>query len=244
MKAFFLTFLITLSCTKYAHLESEGLSTSLKNIEMPLSDLDEISWPVGKWKDSKVSQSFTFIITLPKISPEDFEKIHEQKGMNAWVLRLILNQNNKTQDLGSLYVPLGSKKVFRGHGQNFPNSAAVKVFYSAAYPSERFRFSNCPAFNHRKRISHLSIKNENTVFELSFDQTLNYSDKAQLVEFAPTAFNGGDSLTGDYFIEIAPYNVEKKVILGAFKRIPQYIEVSGEESINVPSCDGVHPENQ
>jgi len=244
MKAFFLTFLITLSCTKYAQLSSEGVSTSLKNIEMPLSDVDEIPWPIGKWKDSKVTQSFTFIVSLPKISHDDFELVQQQKEMNAWILRLIFTQNNKSQDLGSLYVPLGSKKVLRGQGHSFPTSVAIKVYYSAAYPSERFRFSQCPAFNHRKRITKLSIKNDSSPFDLTFDQTTNYPEKSQVVEFAPTAFNGGDSLQGDYFLEIAPYNVEKKIILGAFKRIPQYIEVSGEESINVPSCDGVHPDNQ
>jgi hypothetical protein len=111
MKAFFLTFLITLSCTKYAQFSSEGVNTSLKNVEMPVSDLNEISWAVGKWKDSKVTQSFTFIVSLPKLSHDDFEKIQNQTNMNAWILRLIVNQNNKSQDLGPLYVPLGSKKV-------------------------------------------------------------------------------------------------------------------------------------
>ena len=244
MKAFFLTFLITLSCTKYAQLSSEGVSTTLKSVEMPVSGLDEISWAVGKWKDSKVTQSFTFIVSLPKISHDDFEHLHEQKEMNAWILRLIYIKNNKSQDLGALYVPLGSKKVLRGQGHSFPSSVAFKIYYSAAFPSERFRFSNCPAFNHRKRITKLNIKNDNSTFDISFDQTINYPEKAQLVEFAPTAFNGGDTLTGEYFVEISPYNVEKKTILGAFKRIPQYIDVSAEELINIPSCEGVHPENQ
>jgi hypothetical protein len=244
MKAFFLTFLITLSCTKYAQFSSEGVSRSLKSVEMPVSDLDEISWAVGKWKDSKVTQSVTFIVSLPKLSQEDFEKIQNQTNMNAWILRLIVNQNNKSKDLGPLYVPLGSKKVLRGQAYSFPSSIALKIYYSAAFPSERFRFSNCPAFNHRKRITKLNIKNDNSTFDLSFDQTINYPEKAQLVEFAPTAFNGGDTLTGEYFVEIAPYNVENKTILGPFKRIPQYIDISEEELINVPSCEGVHPENQ
>jgi hypothetical protein len=244
MKALFLTVLLAISCKKYSPLSREAASLRLTDVQMGISELNQVDWKVGKWKDSTVSQSFTFMVDMPKVSDEDLEQLNKIRGIDSWIVRLIVERRSDKQDLGSLYAHFLGKKIIRGSGGGAPSSVALKVFYAAAYPSERFRFFQCPAFNHRFKIKSMKIQGEDTPFDLSIDQVTHYGEKSHLVGPSPTAFNAGNSFVGEYFVEIAAYDSEKKDIHGSFKRIPLSIEVSQEEQISVPSCDGVHQENQ
>lgn len=242
MKALFLTILLACSCTQQATLSRDAMGLRVSEVEMDIHHLDEIEWVVGKKKEATVSQSFTFLVDMPKLSEEDLAFLTEQKGINAWILRLIVQRGSERQDLGSLYAPFKAKRVVRGQSAGAPTSVALKVFYAAAYASERFRVFDCPAFDHNKKIVEMDIRGELKPFELSVGQTSSYREKSQLVELTPSSFNGGNSLIGEYFVEIAPYNSDKKLIYASFKRIPMYVEVRKEENIPVSSCLGENPE--
>ncbi len=242
MRLFFLTFLLALSCTKTSPLNTDAAGIRLLDVNMELSHLTEIQWSVGLKKDSSVSQSFTFILGLPKVTQSDIDRLTELKNVDAWIVRVIAQRGSTTQDLGSLYTYFKPKKFLRGHGNGTPSSAAIKVYYAAAYPSERFRFFKCPAFGHNKKISNMKIMGEKKNFDIVIGQVTSYAEKSQLVELSPSSFNGGHSLMGNYFIEIAPYDSKNKVIHGPFNRLGEYVEVASEESVHVPSCTGVHPE--
>ena len=180
---------------------------------------------------------------MPKVDKEDLEYLTKLKGVNSWILRLIVQRGSKEQDLGSLYARFSSTKSARGKSGGAPTSVSVKVFYAAAYPSERFRFFDCPAFDHNKRISDMSIEGVKEGFDINFAQPVPYPEKSHLVELTPSSFNAGNSLVGKYFIEIAPYNYDTKMIYDSFKRIPMYVEVVSEEGQIIKSCSGVHQEN-
>jgi hypothetical protein len=243
MKALFLSLLLCYSCSKYAEVSKDAVGIHLSPIQMEVSHLNEIEWQVGKKRESEVSQSLTFIIDLPKIKDSDLEFLKEQKGIDAWIIRLIVNRGSQTQDLGSLYALFKPRKISRGiQNSGSISSVTVKVYYAAAYASERFRAFKCPAFGHRKKISNMQIQGENEDFSLSIGQAQPYNEKSHGVELTPSSFNGGNSLIGTYYLEIAPYDSVKKYTHSSFKRIPMYVTVDREDSIEVKSCAGVHPE--
>jgi hypothetical protein len=119
---------------------------------------------------------------------------------------------------------------------------ALKVYYAAAFASERFRSFKCPAFGHNKKIDKMEIVGSNEEFSLSIGQTAPYSEKSQLVELTPSSFNAGHSTVGEYFVEIAAYDSKKKVIHSSFKRLPMHVSVTREDEVRIKSCDGVHSE--
>ena len=209
---------------------------------MEVTRLDEITWLVGRPKTNHVTQSFTFMVDTPKIDQDNLDFLTEHHGVDSWIMRLIVQRGSEQQDLGSLYIPFRSYKINRGSKANAPNNASIKVYYAAAYASERFRNLSCPPFGHDLRIKTMEIKGEASEFTLSVTQSTPYSEKSQLAQLSPSTFNGGNSLKGEYFIEIAPYNAKKKVILSSFKRIPQSIVILSEERIDVKNCAGVHSE--
>ncbi|WPU64503.1 hypothetical protein [Peredibacter starrii] len=245
MKALFLSLLLLYSCTKYAEVSRDAMGVQITPVEMDITHLNEIEWLVGNPKEVEVSQSFTFLVEMPKIKQEDLDYLTDQKGVDAWILRLIVNRGSETQDLGSMYTLFRPRKLSRGNqGAGAATNVSMKVYYAAAYASERFRTFKCPAFGHDLKIDKMEIKGENEPFELSIGQTSPYLEKSQLVELTPSSFNGGNSLVGDYYVEIAPYNSKKKIIFSGFKRLKKYVSVSREEKIRIKSCDGVHPEIQ
>lgn len=242
MKALFLTLLLALSCTKYATFDRDTIGVEIKPVTMQVSHLNEITWLVGQRREEKISQSFTFIIDLPKIKDQDLDFLRDEKGIDAWILRLIAVRGPETQDLGSLYSLFRQKKMTRGVQAGTASTVSMKVFYAAAYASERLRNFKCPAFGHTKRISSMTIEGSNDEFSITVGQSVPYNEKSQLVELSPSAFNGGNSLTGNYYIEIAAYDSKKKMTLSPWKRIPMHVRINSEEIVRVSSCDGIHEE--
>ena len=245
MKALLLTVLLSCySCSKNSELTKGAMGLRLLDVEMNIEHLNEIKWKVGIFKETQVTESFVFIVDMPKVDSDDLAHLTELKGVNAWILRLMVQRGSEVQDLGSLYARFSSKKSLRGQKGGTPTSVSLKIYYAAAYPSERFRSFKCPAFGHNKRISKMSIEGEKETFDLSIGQPYPYPEKSQLVELTPSSFNAGNSLVGKYFIEIAPYNFETKMIYDTFKRIPMHIEVFSEVNQSIKSCSGIHPERE
>ena len=244
MKAFFLTLLLCYSCTRYSEVSRDAIGVQIKPVTMQISHLNEIEWHVGMKKEETITQSFTFIVDMPKIRQDDLDYLAEHRNVDAWIMRLIVNRGSETQDLGSLYTLFNPTKVARGAQGGAASSVTLKVFYAAAYASERFRAFKCPAFGHNKKLASFEISGANEDFSLSLGQAIPYNEKSHLVELTPSAFNGGNSLIGEYFVEIAAYDSKKKMIHSTFKRLPMHVTVSREESIRVKSCDGIHQEIQ
>jgi hypothetical protein len=243
MKALFLIVLLCASCTKYAKVSADSLGIHIDDIDMNITHTKEVQWKVGKSREEKVSQSFIFVIELPKIKQEDLDILQKQRGIDSWIVRLIMMKGSEKKDLGSLYTLFRPQKISRGVPTTAATSASIKVYYAAAYASERFRGMKCPPFNHNKRIDHMDVKGDHSHFSISIQGATPYQEKSQLIELTPSSFNGGHSLIGEYYVEIAPYDSVNKMIYSSFKRIPRYFEVESEDQVEIKSCVGVHEEN-
>ena len=163
---------------------------------MEISHLNQIEWHVGMNKEETITQSFTFIVDMPKIKQDDLDYLAEHRNVDSWILRLIVTRGSETQDLGSLYTLFKPTKIARGSQMGAASSVSLKVFYAAAYASERFRAFKCPAFGHNKTLASFEIAGANEEFSVSLGQVIPYNEKSHLVELTPSAFNGGNSLIG------------------------------------------------
>jgi len=243
MKAFFLILLLAVSCTKYAPVIKDQIGVRIENIELNIKELQDITWKVGKFREYKVSQGLFVVIEVPNLSEEDLDYLSKQKNVDAWIVRVIVQRGSEAQDLGSLYAPFRSAK-FAGDASSrgSPTQVALKIHYAASFASERFRKFTCPAFGHTKRLDKFQLTGDQKPITVTFDQQIPYEEKSQKVELNPSGFNAGHSLVGNYFFEIAPYNQKDKIILSSFRRLPVYVEVLSEETQDLPSCTGLHPE--
>lgn len=243
MKLLLLSFLVMYSCTKNAKLSRETASAHLEGVVMQVKNLSEIKWPAGFREDAVVSQSITFMIEMPRVDQDDLDYLISERGVDSWIIRVISYRNGEKQDLGSLYSLFRPKKRSRTSTDS-ASSVSLKIYYAAAYASERWRNSKCPPLGHNKKIKEMRIEDSGEAFDLSIGGAQSYLEKSQLIELTPSSFNGGMSLAGEFSFEIAPYNSQKKVILAPFRKLPGKIIVEKEESVHVPSCAGVKTEEK
>ena len=243
MKLLLLSFLVMYSCTKNATLQRETASAHLDGVTMKISNLSEIKWPAGFREEAIVSQSITFLIEMPKVDQDDLDYLISERDVDSWIIRVIAYKHGEKQDLGSLYSLFRPRKLSRT-STGAATSVAVKIWYAAAYASEKWRNSRCPPLGHNKKITEMRIEDTGEEFDLSIGGGQPYNEKSQLIELTPSSFNAGMSMAGEYSFEIAPYNSKKKVIHAPFRRIPGKIVVAKEESVPVPSCSGIHTERQ
>ncbi len=237
MKAFMLTLLLCFSCTKYAKVTKDDMDIRVEPIHMDIEHLNEIEWRVGKNKEHKITQSFTFLVDLPRVKQEDLKFLTQHRNIDSWIIRLIAVKGSKSQDLGSVYTLFEPKKFTRGAPTTGASSSvSIRIMYAAAYASERFRNDRCPKFNHNKKLTSLEVMGEDSEFSLKIDEVSPYPEKSNLVELAASSFNGGLTLEGDYYLEIAPYDSKRRKIHSNFKRIPRYVSVGKEEAIANESC--------
>lgn len=241
MKLLFLSFFVVVSCSREAKLSRDTVSTHLDGIVMPVTGLSEIKWPSGFRQEAVVTQSITFNLGMPKVEQDDLDYLIDERDVDSWIIRVMSYKNSEKQDLGSLYSLFRPRKLSRTSAGS-ASSVTIKIFYAAAYASERFRNSKCPPLGHNKKIKSFRVEDTKEPFSLSIQGAQSYKEKSQLIELTPSSFNGGLSLLGEYSFEIAPYNSKKKMIHAPFKKIPGSIIVSEEESVAVPSCEGVKSE--
>jgi hypothetical protein len=238
-----LSLLVMYSCTKTAKLQRDTASAHLEGVTMEISKLSEIKWPAGFREEAIVSQSITFMIDMPKVDQDDLDYLMNERDVDSWIIRVIAYKNSEKQDLGSLYSLFRPKKLSRT-STGAASSVALKIYYAAAYASERWRNSKCPPLGHNRKIKEMKLEDTGEPFTLSIAGAQSYPEKSQLIELTPSSFNGGMSLLGEYTFEIAPYNSQKKMIHSPFTKIPGRIIVSREESVSVPSCNGVNMEQR
>lgn len=243
MKALFFTLILLASCTRHAELSKDSFGIRISGITMDISQLDEITWWIGaKKKETEVTQSITLLLDMPKVKEDDLNHLIKEREVDSWLVRVIQVKGSKSQDLGSLITPFFPRSHGRATHRSTAGLAAIKIYYAAAYASERLRNFKCPAFAHDKRIAAMSVEGDNSNFDIVVGTFKSYMEKAQEVQLTPSSFNGGNSLQGEFHFEIAPYNSKKQGLMGDFKRIPRYVEIKTEESVDVKSCKGVHPE--
>jgi hypothetical protein len=241
MKAL-LTLLLCLSCTRYAELASKHAQFKIHNAPVDITHAQNSEWHVGKKKEVELSQSFTFIVDLPKMRDDDLDTLIKEKEVDSWIVRLIQSKGPTTQDLGSMYTLFRPKKVTRVSAAGPAGSVTVKVYYAAAFASERFRRQECPMFEHDKKIVDLSVQGSSEEITVPIGQSNSYNERAQLIELVPSSFNGGNSLHGTYYIELAAYNFHKKTVMSPWIRYSKHVVVAEEAAVDMKSCRGIRPD--
>jgi len=238
MKLLFLSFLLLISCKPTPELSREAMGARLDKLELEVKSLKEIKWLVGKKLEAEVTQSLVMQVDLPSLDESQLKLLQEYSKSDSWIVRVILERGRERQDLGALYAPFHPKSHYaRGsNSSSTPSTVAIRIFYAAAFASERFRAMKCPPFGHDKRVTDFQISGKTQPQSLILNLSRSYPEKVQLVDLTPSSFNGGHTLVGNYFFEIAGYDSRTKTIQSEFLRLPENVSIKSEESQSIPTC--------
>lgn len=242
-KLLYLSVLIgLLGCSKESILLREGVGVRLTEAQWGVASLSEVKWKVGKHLSNTISKNLNLLLSLPKIDGDDVIFLQTTYGVDAWLVKIIQSNVVSSQmELVTLYAPFLVRQTGRSGGI-LTKSLSFNLTYAAAAISERFRRFNCPAFSHDKRLKEWEVVGEEKPIEILIRPESRFDEKLKLNELVPTTLNVGNSMVGEYYIEVALFNTAQKQIFSSFQRLPFHLKVLSEDSIVVDGCAAVHKE--
>lgn len=236
-----LLFVVT-SCEKKSELTNRGSSYFIKVFNSNIEDFRTISWKVGAYGKQTISKGMQITVALPVVSEDDLEILHKKKKVDSWLLKVSRKSSLRRETVGYFSVEFMSKK--RGTPRvRLVRKTGVGVFYSAASISMRLSKSLCPAFKHNKKIDDIELQGSFTeqMISLTAGDIERINAKVPEVTYSPLSFNGGSSLKGTYYVDIALYNKNEKTRYSSYLRTGKQIVIDKEESVFLKGCQGKEP---
>lgn len=233
---FLLILFLFVSCSKQVNVKQANGIFYISDFDLSIGDARPIKWKVGLKREAVVSQGLLMRLDVPHMKDSDSNKLGRANSIDSWIYRLSRKRNNRAEILG--YIELPFNKI-----NSTTDDFTIQILYAAAIPSADFRRFHCPAFQHRKRIADIkNLKSSNSNFTLYVNQNEILNASPAGLEFINISFNGGTSLQGEYYGEIALYNRHNKMIYGKFTRLNGSVLISSEEEVKVQSCVGIREE--
>lgn len=242
MKYLLLLSLFFISCSKHSEVILEkNKITGIHAIEGTIFDGQVMDWKVGDFHSKTLSKGFLLKVSLPKLGIDNINKILEQTKVDAWLVKIIrTNSNGEVITMGHLYLPFYHVNHQTGNRRvEAVESIYAKIYYAAAAISNRLENLKCPALEHRKLIDEVEVKKGNLERDFFISYSNQFEDKALPAEILPHTFNGGNSLLGEYTVQIALYSFATNVRYSEFIDLPGAVKILKEVDKDVEECNGV-----
>jgi len=207
-----------------------------------IDEMRVIPWKVGKYRKDLLSRGIRFSFELPIIEDKDLEQLYNQKGIDAWLIKLNRKQGLHNDTLGYYSMLLVSPNPRNQSDLRFssPKKGSIGINYAASSISMRLDEQPCPALNHRLLIEDYELKKENSPRQqwvVSGADDFYVSAKVTMISYSPITVNGGMELKGDYSLEIAFYNQRQKRRVSPFIPLYKVASVAKETEMAIKGCE-------
>ena len=208
-----------------------------------LGHLKVLDWKVGPHKKKQtLSKGLAFRVNLPVLKSRDLKRLIDEYGANAWLVRIGRTSNGMTKILSHFYVPfidridLPRKKLVKLNQKKY---FVVSLYYTDAARSSRFENFPCPALGHNLVIQSSSLEKNVPSGELILIDSKSgrpLQSKTSIYEVTGNKIDGGRSLRGEFFAEIALFDHKRERFFGNFYRAENLVKVRTESPRFVGSC--------
>ena len=231
-----------IGCSKKAKLVKDGVGVHLQDVKWEVSSLNEGTWKVGKLYRDTVSKNLTAVLSLPSLADDDLEFLNTTYGVDAWLIRVIQsNAMGSRIELATLYAPFHAQQKGRASKLQV-RAVSFALTYAASAISERFSRFQCPAFSHDRRLDDYEVAGDGELMEIHVRPDAHYNEKLTMNELVPTALNIGNSMVGEFYFEAALFSTSQKQLYSSFTRLPTYVKILTEKTVNIDGCAGIHQE--
>lgn len=239
----FLFFLLFISCTKNAEISFKGKNFYLTVDSVKIADIKAERWAVGPLRKQEVSKGIVVTIDFPEIDRESLDKLVQEFGVNSWLVRVRKRAFSVNTIVGHIYIPLiipgtQSDNKYRRHQLK---RGAISLYYPAAAVSKRFEHFSCPAFNHDRLVKGVEIEAGSGTPDKLYNSVVDRAYiQAPVVEFnySGNILNAGESIIGEYEIDLALYNNKLKERITNFTTLNEVVIVKDETRVNINGCEG------
>lgn len=234
--------LLPLSCSQRSEVKYENGTGYIRSDRATVSEFRKINWKVGKYGKDTVSRGFRLSFELPLVEEEGLRVLYEEKGVDAWLIRLRRKQGLRNEIMAYFSMNLVSSKPGGSSKLRFqsPRKGSIGIYYAASSISTRLDSLPCPALGHRLYLDEAGIEKVGRgqqMWVVSSAEESSISAKVGLISYSPLTVNGGMSLKGEYFIDLAFYNSLGKKRMSSFLPLNDKGQVGKEEFVNVKGCE-------
>jgi hypothetical protein len=242
MKVLFLlaTVFLFFSCDKNSEVIYSGKRVIIKPKNAGIEDIDIIKWKVGMMRNITISRGVQIIVNFPTIDKKHLRFLVDKYGVDSWIVKVKRRGMMRNETMGYLYIPIilpGQKNSMR---INQLSTGSFKVFYAASAVSSRFSRLPCPAFKHDYIVEKVEVARTSPLMRklvVSPVEEQRILAKVEEFNYAHTIVNGGEELRGEYYLEIAFYNKERKVKLSNWIELDGLAKVLRERSVPLKGCE-------
>lgn len=246
LRKFFILFGIlslTFSCSKKSEIKFTENAFYINPKETGISGVKIEKWRVGPLRKQELSKGVTAYISFPQLKREDLERLISEFGIDSWLVKVKKRSFSVNTTLGYLYIPL----IVPGtQGRNKNRRHQIKkgtfsVYYSAAAISKRFENFECPAFSHDRYVDKVSIDGRAVTLDQLFAGPLEETyigAKVTEYSYSGNILNGGQSIEGEYTVEIALYNHKDKKKKSNFIELVEAMNITSERRRAISGCEG------
>ena len=238
----FLSLSLLFSCSDKPEIKSIDGIFEVKLPAATIGNIETKDWHVGERGKDIVSKGFRFQIKLPQFDHAELQEMLKAGFLDSLAVKLKRRTYSESKTLDTFILPLG---------RQIPGTAASYIIsqlreinliinYSAA-SSNRLTNLMCPAMKHRFLLTDYEVndpmsKINHYVFGKK-DAKSDFMSNIRAFNGAKHTINGGRSLIGSYYLEIAFYDSLKRKRVGNFLPSSELLKITGEERIQIPSCD-------
>ena len=228
------------ACTKNAELVVKDKVFYIHTTDAKVTDVEEVVWKVGPYQKQRLSRGVRIHFTFPLITNDAAKILHEKRKADSWLIRLRRKTFVSSKIIGHFASTFVNQSNSRKVRYQRPSGGALRVDYAASAISMRLGSLSCPSLGHRKRITETEVantsqQNRQTLTSLPSD-TFYVSPRVEAISYHPVVVNGGNQLKGNYHLEVALYNQEKKQRLSNWLKIKKTASVKAIEEVVVRGC--------
>lgn len=242
MKNIFLILVLAIfsSCQKKSEVFYTRQRVVIKPTWSGVESLKIIPWRVGLMRNITISRGIQITIRLPQLKKKDLRYLVDKFGVDSWIMKVKRKGMMRYETMGYFYVPLilpGQRNAMRINQMKAGN---FKIYYASSAVSSRLSNLPCPAFKHDLLIEKTSIKESKPLINnliVSPAEEKRILSRVEEFSYANTILNGGKELRGEYFIELAFYNKERKSKLSNFIELEDTASVLVERSNPIAGCE-------
>ncbi len=238
-----LIILLSLGCTRYSEFIKTDKKIMIRPIGAEIEKVSPIAWRVGPRRKQKISKGFEIKIKFPELEKDRLRTLLLETDINSWLVTLRKRTLTRNRVLSRSYIPLvtpGTNRFAAKGRMKQMKYGFLRVFYPAAALSKRFENFPCPALKHSLLISKFKLETLSKPKEV---MTISPARKKRVYyplhpfRYDPRSINGGDSLTGNYEIEIAFFNYESKTLFSDHYKLIQRVKILKEKSVEIVGCE-------
>ena len=202
-----------------------------------------IPWRVGKLRKQKITRGVRLKLNIPRFDKLSLKTLSRELNVDSWILKVSMKEGGSSVGSELFLIPLLRKSKLKETKTNSSldpvDFTYVDIHYAASAISSDFARLACPKLGHNKVVKSFEVQSRGQstqTLRVSKFSSKSAPGRVQEFNFQGNTVNGGDSLIGEYKLEMALYDSKKKSLRSNFIEFENFLAIKSESEVQIKGC--------